>query len=109
MNSDAIDDNRPWRLVYRVSWWRANRELPASEVVGTLRDAKALAKKIAGYSAQGPAGRVLRIELAERIVTEWAVIEHRDLTTPTPPDPVGGESQQEDLHHDHDHLRAVAD
>ena len=69
----------PWCSSYRVTYWRASKPQPIWEVFGTEAEARRFAKKAARFKESGRGGRVLAVEISERIVTAWRTIDRRDI------------------------------
>jgi hypothetical protein len=93
-------------VIWRVRYWRKHRLEPTSSVFSTLAQARRHAKKASGYSSEGRAGRVTRIEIAECTIRPGTVIETRNLTAepdptePPEPTPAVEESTNEETPHD---------
>ena len=86
---------RPWRLLYRVLYWREHAPAPQWEVVASLPEAERRARKVARRKGPGEDGPITRIVIEERLVSDWTVYEVvRDSTAPAvePEEPEAPES-----------------
>jgi hypothetical protein len=75
---DDLPAVRPFYKTWRVSWWRAHWAEPRRAEFGLLADAEKFARDAAVHVTSKAGGRVVRVQIEERIITSWKVIHERE-------------------------------